>query len=94
MADDFIGTGEDGKRFTKRELLAELKSFPPRRSDRLDENDVTIRFYGDIAIVNGSETWQDEDGKSGRNIWTDVFLKRDGKWQVVSSQDMAVSLRK
>jgi hypothetical protein len=91
VADDYVGTGLDGRRFTKRDLIASLKSEPRRASDHLNEDDVTIRFYGKAAVVNGSETWKDLDGKAGRNIWTDVFVERNGRWQVVASQDLAVS---
>jgi hypothetical protein len=52
--------------------------------------DKTIRFYSDTAVVNGSESWKQDDGKSGRYIRTDIFVKRTGKWQVVASQDLEV----
>jgi ketosteroid isomerase-like protein len=91
LADDFLGTGPDGKRATKADLMAELKSGEaPLASNRLNEDDLTIRFYGDTAVVNGSESWKQKDGKSGRYIWTDIFVKRNGKWQVVASQDLEV----
>jgi len=42
-------------------------------------------------VVNGSESWKlKQDGKSGRYIWTDIFVKRNGRWQVVASQDLEV----
>jgi hypothetical protein len=92
VADDFLGTEPDGKRVTKADLMAELKSGDaPLASNHLNEDDVTIRFYGDTAVVNGSESWKlKQDGKSGRYIWTDIFVKRNGRWQVVASQDLEV----
>jgi hypothetical protein len=92
IADDYLGTEPDGKRVRKADLIAELKSGEaPLASNRLNEDDVTIRFYGDTAIVNGSESWKlKKDDKAGRYIWTDIFVKRNGKWQVVASQDLEV----
>ena len=59
-----------------------------------DEVVEKIRFYDDVAVVNGTENWKRKDGKSGRFIWTDVIVKRQNKWRVVSSQDLAVSAEK
>ncbi|MFY9559914.1 MAG: nuclear transport factor 2 family protein [Terriglobales bacterium] len=91
VADDFLGTEPDGKRVKKSDLIAELKAGDALEANRLNEDDVTIRFYGQTAIVNGSESWKRKsDGKTGRFIWTDILVKRNGKWQVVASQDLEV----
>jgi len=91
VADDYLGTEPSGRRITKADLSADLKSgVVPLASNHLNEDDVTIRFYGETAVVNGSESWKQKDGKSGRYIWTDVFVKRNGRWQVVASQDLEV----
>jgi hypothetical protein len=88
VADDYLGTETDGRRVTKADLIAEFKTGDVLLSNRL-EDDVKIRFYGDTAIVNGTESWKRKsDGKTGKWIWTDVFVKRHGKWQVVASQDL------
>jgi uncharacterized protein DUF4440 len=95
LADDYIGTETDGRLVTKADSIAEAKSEPSEfASCHLNENDVRIRFYGEVAVVNGTETWRRKDGKPGRFIWTDVMVKRHDKWQVVSSQDLAVSSAK
>ncbi len=94
VADDFLGTEPDGKRIRKADLIAEMKTEEPLASNHLNEDDVTIRFYGQTAVVNGSESWKLKSGKSGRYIWTDVFVKRDGKCQVVASQDLEVQDKK
>jgi hypothetical protein len=73
--------------------MAKLKSGDASlASNHLNEEDLTIRFYGDSAIVNGSESWKlKKDGMTGRYICTDIFVKRNGKWQVVASQDLEVA---
>jgi len=91
VADDYLGTEPSGKRITKADLTADLKSgSAPLASNHLNEEDLTIRFYGETAVVNGSESWKQKDGKSGRYIWTESFVKRNGKWPVVASQDLEV----
>jgi len=91
LADDCVGTESDGTRVTKADVIAELNKGEPLISDHLNENDVTVRFYGNTAVVNGSESWKRKpDGKTGRNIWTDIFVKRNGHWQIVASQDLEV----
>jgi ketosteroid isomerase-like protein len=88
VADDYIGTEPDGKRTSKADLITEVKTGEALVSNHLNEEDVVIHFYGDTAVVKGSESWKRKDGKTGRWIWTDVMVKRNGKWQVVSSQDL------
>jgi len=44
-----------------------------------------------VAMVYGSETATQKD-KSGKPVahcltWTDTWLKRDGKWQIIGAQD-------
>jgi hypothetical protein len=51
-----------------------------------------VRFFGDsIAIAYGAESSvpKTKDGKEtkGYLIWTDTWLKRAGKWQIVAAQD-------
>lgn len=90
VADDYLGTEPDGRRSKKADIIAEAKTGELLSND-LNEDDTTIRFYGETAVVNGSESWKRKsDGKTGRWIWTDVFVKRKGKWQVVASQDLEV----
>ena len=51
-----------------------------------------MRFFGDsIAIAYGAEgaVSKAKDGKETKHclIWTDTWLKRAGKWQIVAAQD-------
>ena len=56
-------------------------------SNTLDEID--IRFYDDMAIAWGSETWVKKDGSTGRFVWTDIWAYENGKWKIVAAQDAA-----
>jgi hypothetical protein len=86
LADDYVGIGSSGKRFTKADMAAQ----PPRtsRSISFSDNDyVRVRFFGDTAVDQGRDTIRTKDGHTAHLIWTDTWLKRHGKWQIVQSQD-------
>jgi hypothetical protein len=95
LADDYLGTEPDGKLVTKADSIAEAKSGPSEfASCRLNENEVKIRFYDHVAVVNGTEDWKGKDGKAGQFIWTDIMVKQHDHWQVVASQDLSVAMGK
>jgi ketosteroid isomerase-like protein len=87
-ADDWVGIDFTGKTFSKADIINEVKSgaSAPRS---IELGPMKVRVYGDTAVVNGSDTekstWQGKDS-SGHYVWTDVFVKRNGRWQAVSSQ--------
>ena len=91
LADDFQGTAPDGKRYSKAEAIEEDKSSKIEARDcRL--LDAKVHFFGDsTAIIYGSESSirKSNDGKEYTRtlVWTDTWLKRNGKWQIVSAQD-------
>ena len=92
IADDFQGTSPSGRRYGKDEAITtDTKSLS--RDCQLGE--VKVRFFGDsIAIAYGAESWIDKanDGKDTKRcqVWTDTWLKREGKWQIVAAQDTIV----
>jgi hypothetical protein len=48
-----------------------------------------VRLFEDFAIVHGSEEDEVEQGGkrfSVRYVYTDVVMKRSGRWQIVGSQ--------
>ncbi|MGA7921700.1 MAG: nuclear transport factor 2 family protein, partial [Candidatus Acidiferrales bacterium] len=50
---------------------------------------VKVRVFGDTAVVTGTGdevTIKDGKKSSDHYVWTDVFVKRDGKWLAVASQ--------
>jgi uncharacterized protein DUF4440 len=77
---------------TKEQVMKEIGS-GERRIDSGSVDDLNIRRYGDTAIVTGrsvlSGTYQGQRA-SVTQRFTDVFIKRDGRWQVVASQGTQV----
>jgi ketosteroid isomerase-like protein len=87
LADDFVGVDIDGSHYYKAGAMKDYRSGPSSfLSDHL--NEVEIRFYGNTAVAQGSESWKKKDGTVGRFVWTDTWIKRNGKWQVVAAEDL------
>jgi hypothetical protein len=92
LAEDFQGTAPSGARYDKAEALRRDASHK-ERDCHLD--DAKVRFFGDsMAIVYGSER-AILVGKNGTEskrclVWTDTWIKRHSKWEVIAAQDTAV----
>ena len=91
LADDFQGTSPEATRYTKAEEVADSADVSKTSRDcRLI--DARVRFFGEsLALVYGSESAV-RKGKDGAEkprclIWTDTWLKRSGKWQIIAAQD-------
>jgi len=90
FADDFYGISSmTGKLNTKAEEIAEMRN----RKEVIDSavaSDMQARVEGNTGIVTGVYrlTGRDEKGQpmDRRIRYTDVYVKRDGRWMVVGSQ--------
>jgi ketosteroid isomerase-like protein len=92
LADGWLGLEWDGKTIDKAKALADLKA-SGNPTDSIEVGPMNVRFFGNTAVVTGSDTETSVDkGKdaSGKYIWTDVFVKQNGKWRAVSSQSTKV----
>jgi ketosteroid isomerase-like protein len=90
VADDFIGVDPSGAYFRKADELAGVSTNEGGYVSAKC-NEVTVRFYGDAAVAQGSESWQKRSGERGRYVWTDTWIRRGGKWQIVAAVDVKVS---
>jgi len=87
LADDWVGEGFTGAT-TKAQALADLKSGDSKQ-DSVTLGEMKVRVFGNTAVVTGTDDEKSSyKGKdtSGHWIWTDVFVKRQGRWQAVASQ--------
>jgi len=88
FADDYVQHNESGQAFTKQDVLNNI------RTGRIHYPSIvstgrTIRVFGDMAVVNGSESDEVEvagQRRAVRYVYLDVLLKRDGEWKLVASQ--------
>jgi ketosteroid isomerase-like protein len=89
MADDWVGIGFGDGKATKQSYLADVKS-GTSKMESFEIGPMDVKVLGNVAVVQGSDTEKSSyKGKdtSGKWIWMDVFVKRDGKWVAVRSQD-------
>ena len=87
LADDFVGVDPKGRQYRKAEMISETYNAPKYFvSNHL--NDVKVRFYADAAIAQGNESWQRHNGERGRFVWTDTWIRRNGRWQIVAAEDL------
>jgi hypothetical protein len=87
LADEFVGIDPKGNFYKKAQLISDTRGTPKYfASNHLDN--VNIRFFGDTAVAQGSETWERANGKRGRFVWTDTWVRRYGRWQIVAAEDL------
>jgi ketosteroid isomerase-like protein len=51
-----------------------------------------VRFFGDTAVVQGSETWTRRGGQKGHFVWTDTWVRRHAQWKIVAAEDVSVPI--
>ena len=89
IADDWAGLGADGAKSTKKQFLENVKS-GASKVESIELGPMDVKMIGTtVAVVQGTDTEKSSmKGKdtSGKWAWSDVFVKRNGKWQAVRSQ--------
>ena len=89
-ADEFIYTGNDGSRITRQQDLAGEKDC--KRSNftqTLDE--VRVMVYDGFAVLNARATTTNANGQVRRTRFTDAFVWRDGRWQLISGHSTRIA---
>lgn len=87
LASDFNGTSPTGMTYSKEMAIAELNS-GAYDVQEMNLADISVNVYGNTAVAFMT---QDEKSKygtedfSGQYYYTDVWVKRGGRWQVVAS---------
>ncbi len=102
LADDFQGTSTGGERYNKEDELRDEKG--PHSAHGCTLDDAKVRFFSsssgkdeDVAIIYGSEHYIGKDKAHPDakvcQVWTDTWLKRNGKWQIAAAQDNKVDCK-
>jgi hypothetical protein len=87
LADDFVGVDVDGSHYSKADGIKDYRTHPSEFVfNHLTE--VEIRFYGNAAVAQGNWGWKKKDGTTGKFVWTDTWIERGGKWQIVAGEDL------
>lgn len=93
-AQEYIFTDADGAVTTRDEELKNITGGVFKLTDFKFEN-MEVRVYDNVAVVTGRNTihgvWEDiTRDVSGPYRFTDVFVKRGGRWLCVASQSSRV----
>ena len=57
--------------------VTNMKSFPTVK--------VAIRRFGNIALIHAENPYERKDGLKGVNRYTDIWLKREGRWTCIAA---------
>jgi len=93
LAAEFVSTDSDGRLTTRAEAVARRKSRQVKFTT-FAQDDYKVHVMGDTAVVTGRLTVKGiRDGKdwTGQERFTDVFVRRDGRWQAVATHASRVA---
>ena len=94
LADDYSGVSSKGDIRTKADQIKDQAEplTGTYVSSKLDY--VHYRHFGDTVIAQRQESLKRADSKPDLQlIWNDIWMFRDGKWQIVASQDSVLPVR-
>jgi hypothetical protein len=93
VADSYVDTDEHSHRGSKDDVISFLKS-GDIKFESIKLSDMNVRVYGDAAVVIGT-AMQEGSFLGGplatKVIFTDTFVKKDGKWKAVASHRSVAS---
>jgi hypothetical protein len=84
LDEEFVGIESDASVVDKGAFLRRTAEAPTIASFHLD--DVAVKFYGDVALVRATGSWEATNGHRGISRYVDVYARRGGAWKVVSAQ--------
>lgn len=94
LSDDFVWV-LDGRVLDKAQAIADAEAGP--NGFKYDHvNYIHIRFYGNTAVAQGSESWARKKkgvNTEGKFVWTGTWVCRNGAWQIVSAEDISISAK-
>jgi hypothetical protein len=94
LTSDYLGIGPDGVTQNKSELMSDIKS-GTLKLESSTMSDMKVQVAGpDMAVVvyrsTDKGTYKGKD-VTGEYRWLDVFVKRDGKWQIAVDQGTQIA---
>ena len=91
LADDLVYTHTTGRSETKAEFLESIQGTVSYRS--VEPRETQVRFFGDTAVTNGAAAMHVSAGERQiimEILFTEVYQKNAGKWQLVSWQSTRI----
>jgi hypothetical protein len=96
LADDYVLITPSGTPRTKRDVISELAT-PGMKMDPFDTIEVQVRLYGESAVVVGRMLQRFTLGRvryANDLRYTDVYVKKKGRWLLVSGHASNVAVRR
>lgn len=90
-ADDYMYTHSNGRVLNKAQEIAEAMS-PDQAWTAHKSDDMKVRLFGNVAVVTGVSTLTGsaKGYVAGPRRFTEVWVKRSGRWQQVGGQSTLV----
>jgi ketosteroid isomerase-like protein len=92
VGDDYVFTNQDAVMRTKAQMVSAYDS-GSIKYESVKFDDLKVHAYGDTAVVTGRSTVKGQDGGkdiSGQSRYTRVYVKRQGRWQLVATQTTTI----
>jgi hypothetical protein len=96
VADDYVLITPGGTMRSKRDVIREL-STPGLKMDPYEPSDVSVRLYGDSAVVTGRMLQRFTLGGiryTNDLRYTDVYVRKKARWVLVSGHTSLVAQRR
>jgi len=96
LSEDYMLITPGGSIRTKRDVIRELAT-PGLKMEPYEPHDVQVRLYGDTAVVTGRMVQRFTLGgiRYANDLrYTDVYVKKKGRWILVSGHTSLVSPRR
>jgi ketosteroid isomerase-like protein len=86
LAADYVMVAGDGSlldrpatlaRFAQSTFTTAMRSFPVGH--------VKVRRFHDVALIHAENDYELKDGRRGVSRYTDIWLKRDGRWLCIAA---------
>jgi ketosteroid isomerase-like protein len=94
LADEYTFINDDaGGVVNKKQILDSFRSGGDREITSYIRQDDHVRWYGDVAVLtyryHSNETYKGQDAGGDFRV-TRIFVKREGRWQIVGGQETRV----
>jgi hypothetical protein len=96
LSEDYVLVTPNGTLRNKADVVSELAT-PGMKMDPFDAIEVQIRIYGETAVINGRMLQRFTLGRiryANDLRYTDVYVKKRGRWWLVSGHASNVAVRR
>jgi ketosteroid isomerase-like protein len=88
IAPEWTSTGPDGRATDRERVLEQVFATGVHKIHDVKIDDVKARVFGDAAVVTGRTHGIGDFEGAGYDVvirFTDVFVRREGRWQAIAS---------